>query len=129
MGGERFVLRNHGAQPPNRYDYLRDVQRLEREVATGRAKRQFAILLANDHRYWNPPQQSRRTITDEAFRIHERRELGGELAWLPSGQSGNNEWSAIADQARAQLPHALSDCSKPGAEEHAHFHYLAISVG
>ena len=55
VGGERFALRNHGAQPPNRYDYLRDVQRLEREVATGRAKRGFAILLTNDHGYWNPP--------------------------------------------------------------------------
>ena len=129
MGGERFVLRNHGAQPPNRYDYLRDVQRLEREVATGRAKRQFAILLANDHRYWNPPQQSRRTITDEAFRIHEGRELGGELAWLPSASPGTTNGRRSPIKLERSYRMRYRNCSKPGAEEHAHFHYLAISVG
>ncbi len=67
VGGERFVLRNHGAQPPNRYDYVRDVQRLEGEVATGRAKQGFAVLLTNDPLYWKPPQQKGREIIDEDF--------------------------------------------------------------
>ena len=79
MSGERFVLRDQRAQDIRRYDFLRDVQRLEDEVSEGRAGQGFAILLTNDPSYWQPPQRDE--TVDAAFRIHEGRNVNGELAW------------------------------------------------
>ena len=81
--GDSFALKRHSARDHGRYDFLKDIQRLERVVADfepGRAG--FAVLLTNDPLYWKPP---RRTDTgDAAFRLHEGRKIMGEMAWALS---------------------------------------------
>ncbi|MCE2501008.1 MAG: hypothetical protein J4G13_09110 [Dehalococcoidia bacterium] len=78
---ERFVLRQHGGQPPRRYDFVKDVQRLEWTLQIpSPADYGFAVLLANESMYWTPP--TRTNITDIAFRIHDGHRIGsGELRW------------------------------------------------
>lgn len=84
--GEKFFLRNQSAQDLGRYDFLADVQRLERFVKEGRANIGCAILLTNDQSYWNTPHQN--DTVDQQFRLHEERVVEGCLAWRSNAAAG-----------------------------------------
>ncbi|WP_424947002.1 hypothetical protein [Candidatus Spongiihabitans sp.] len=73
-----FELRNQGAQDTGRYDFLKDVSRLEHWCEQNSIDSGYAIMLTNDHLYWNKP--VRPNTNDENFRIHDRT-ISGELAW------------------------------------------------
>src|SRR5438105_15756660 len=47
-GSESFVLSNDGAQDIGRYDFIKDVARLERYVASAENTVGWAVLLTND---------------------------------------------------------------------------------
>lgn len=76
---EIFSLRNHGANDVGRYDFLKDIHRIERYVQTHPGSEGFVIFLTNDKKYWK---QSRMQDTvDAAFKIDEGRIITGELSW------------------------------------------------
>jgi hypothetical protein len=87
VDGEEFHLRDQGAPDLIRYDVVKDVHRLERLIREGRADRGLALVLTNDRTYWEEPKQSRGPA-DEAFRLHQGRELAGTLRWGPSAGPG-----------------------------------------
>jgi hypothetical protein len=86
---EAFVIQNHGAQDLGRYDFLLDVQRIERFVQEGRATNGLAVLLTNDQSYWSPA--SRGGTVDEMFRLNEGRVISGKLSWLPHASGGTTK--------------------------------------
>lgn len=77
---ESFVLANHGAQDLVRYDFIKDLVRLERVADQKPGTQTAAILLTNDPLYWDLPNSTRITI-DAAFRVHHGRTLNGMCAW------------------------------------------------
>jgi len=79
IGGEIFLLKDYGAQPPGRYQFLNDIQRLEQFVSGHDNVTGYAILLTNDSSYWNPPRNT--SSVDASFRIHEGRVINGVLSW------------------------------------------------
>lgn len=83
--GEQYDLRQQGAQDIGRYDFCKDIRRIER-LRRGPAVAGFAILLTNEHLYWSPPQ--RRGKVDEAFHVHNGRHLSGSLTWSPRASPG-----------------------------------------
>jgi hypothetical protein len=78
VGEERFVLRNHGAQDFGRYDFLKDIERLERVVLEGPCTVGYAIMLTNDDYYWKGTDSD---TMDAAFRIGGGQTIGGTLQW------------------------------------------------
>ncbi len=85
--GESFALRDQGAQDLGRYDFLNDLQRLERVVAKApHERRGIAVRLTNDPLYWKPPY--RRGTVDAEFRLHEDRKLPGEMCWSKRAGQG-----------------------------------------
>ena len=124
--GERFVLRNQSAQDTRRYDYLRDIHRLESEVAEGRAKQGFAVLLTNDPSYWKPPQRGQ--TTDAAFRIHEGRDVRGELGWSRSASEGTKRGRTTPIQLKACYQMRYQDYSNLVGEKYGQFRYLNVPV-
>src|SRR5438093_9584716 len=52
VGSEEFILMNHSAQDIGRYDFIKDVQRLEAFVGARTGAVGYAILLTNDSAYW-----------------------------------------------------------------------------
>lgn len=86
--GEYFLLKNHSGYPQGRYDFLKDIQRLEQVVADRKAKSGFAVLLTNDLNFWQQPQQRWETTNDANFRLHEGRTLTGELTWSEQASDG-----------------------------------------
>jgi len=69
---ESYVLMNQGAQDHGRYDFIKDLTRLEWFVKK-RNGSGFAIFLTNDHLYW--AKRNKDTI-DKAFNIDKSIERG-----------------------------------------------------
>lgn len=77
---ENLDLSNHSAPDEGRYDFLKDVQRLEQVVYKHSNTIGYAIFLSNDNTYWNPPANTS-IANDLQFRIHQGNLLNGELSW------------------------------------------------
>jgi hypothetical protein len=79
---ETYNTLDQAAHDLCRYDFLKDIQRLEllveRHTLRGHNAVGYAILLTNDSAYWKEP--TRDEVIDYAFRLHEGRTIaGGEL--------------------------------------------------
>lgn len=73
-----FCLKNHGSHDTSRYDYIKDIRRIE-QIVMEQEGYGYAIFLTNDKLYWQEPRQN--TTQDEQFRLHEGRILKGQLKW------------------------------------------------
>jgi hypothetical protein len=87
--GETFSLKGQAAQDIGRYDFLKDVSRLEQILSPNPGWFGFAILLTNDSGYWNLPRSP--TTVDAAFRLHHGKPLSGVLAWSPRASAGTTQ--------------------------------------
>ena len=124
---EDFRLRNQGAQDEGRYDFLKDVERLEKMIDDGQAKAGFAILLTNDHLYWT---HQGRDTTSFNFRLEKERKIhkGEEMMWkfpraIPKSMK-KREKSIILRSSYELEWRPYSSCEV----ENGRFKYLAIKV-
>ena len=85
---EIFSLKADSAEDIGRYDFLKDVQRLEKFVSNRPKASGYAILLTNDSLYWKA--SPRKTISD-AFRLHEGRKVTGTLVWSTGAGKGTTK--------------------------------------
>lgn len=85
VNGEAFSLVNQAAQDLARYDFFKDVERLERLVSSGAASFGWAVFLTNDRGYW---MMGRDLSVDAAFRMQHGRSATGTMAWMPHASSG-----------------------------------------
>lgn len=79
LSGETFRHGDAMAHDINRYDFLKDVQRMEQLLAFEHADSAYAIALTNHPQYWNMRAPGNRV--DEALSIEQGRRLTGRLAW------------------------------------------------
>ena len=124
---ERFALKNQSANDVRRYDFLKDIQRLEQSVESGLAETGVAILLTNDPLYWKPAGKS--DTADAAFRIHESREITGKLAWSEKASKGTTAGRAQAITISGDYILRWRDYSQLPEPGKSRFRYLAVSVG
>ncbi|MCA0757028.1 hypothetical protein KP806_18360 [Paenibacillus sp. N4] len=82
--GKSIHLKNQAAHDISRYDFWKDVEKLEKALKSRPGVKGYAVLITNDHSYWEKP--SRSGTVDEDFRIHQGREIHGRLSWR--GASG-----------------------------------------
>ena len=125
--GESFALRHQAAQPVRRYDYLKDIQRLEqvfRELREARAG--FAILLTNDHLYWEQP--SRPDTVDAAFRLHEGRRVTRKMGWSEHVSSGTTKSREKPICLAGSYELQWRDYADVSGAHHGQFRYLAVQV-
>ena len=87
VGAERFLLTNDGAQDLGRYDFIKDIERLERMADHVPLVEGYAVLLTNDSGYWK---ESAATV-DAAFRLPQGRSLGGVMGWGDKAGSGTTK--------------------------------------
>ena len=128
--GERFSLKTKSAHDQGRYDFIKDIRRLE-EIAAGRRledrkefMRGFAVLLTNDPLYWKP---GREGTIDKDFRVHEGRCLKGRMAWAKRASEGTTK--------KRRAPLVLRGSYKLRwrpyrtlTTENGEFQYLAVEV-
>ena len=127
--GERFALRDQGAQDTRRYDFLKDIERLEQLSLSERTdvRAGFAILLTNDPLYWKPP--GREGTNDAEFRIHDRRTIKGEMKWAPEASPGTKRGREGSICLKGSYPLQWQDYGIGGHGKYQQFRYLAIQVG
>lgn len=76
---EQYDLTDHAATNLGRYDFLKDIQRLENLKEEGLINKGYAIFLTNDSAYWNNYRDSNRM--GPAFYIEEGAIKSGEMDW------------------------------------------------
>jgi hypothetical protein len=82
--GEFFALRDQSAHDVARYDFIKDITRLESirdTFTTG-----YAVFLTNSPMYWSPGKNTQ--TVDRLFRIHEGVKLSGNRKWTGTPSDG-----------------------------------------
>lgn len=126
-GEETFDLLDQGAQVVGRYDFLKDIQRLEQIVSGQNDITGYAILLTNDSAYWSPPRNNR-TVYD-SFRINQGRTLTGWLGWGSSASGGTMHTREEAISIDGVYNLDWQDYSEPSRKSYGKFRYLLVKVG
>ena len=126
VGGECFELREQSAEDTARYDFVKDVSRLEQMKAESHITAGIAVLLTNCGRLWR--RASRSDVNDAAFRIHDGRTLHGALAWAKKAAPGSikSRESAIVLAGRYALE--LQDYSEEPAPKNGRLRFVAVGV-
>lgn len=84
-----FLLKDQSAQDIGRYDFIKDIQRLEHIVYSHDKYIGYSIMLTNDSAYWKP--SARNDTIDNDFRLDEGRNLYGYLDWGTSASDGTKK--------------------------------------
>jgi hypothetical protein len=124
--GELFELPDQSAQDIRRYDFIKDIGRLERMRLESLADDAFAVALTNDPSYWKPNVSE--TTVDASFRLPEGRRLVGVLAWAAHAGAGTTAGRTAPLELGGDYLVAWRDYSRVGGERYGHFRYLAVEV-
>lgn len=125
-GDESFDLLDQSAQDVSRYDFLKDIQRLEQIVFGRKDIIGYAILLTNDSSYWNPPTNDR--SIDSNFRIHQGRNLTGALQWGTRASIGTMRGREEEIHIKGEYKLGWGDYSNPSKESYGKFRSLLVRV-
>lgn len=126
VGDETFDLLDQAAQDVGRYDFLRDVERLEQIVSGRNDITGSAIFLTNDSAYWEPPRDEQ--TVDASFRIHQGRVVTGELRWGSSASAGTMRGREEPIVIRRVYSLDWRDYSEPTDLPYGRFRYLLVKV-
>lgn len=125
IGSEKFTLKNQSAQDIGRYDFIRDIYRLEQMLKADQKGIGYAILLTNDSAYWRATRNEQTVDVD--FRLHNERTLNGTLRWQgASAGTMHGRESAIALKGQYQLQ--WRDYSTIDSKNYGRLRYLVTSV-
>jgi hypothetical protein len=124
--GESFHLQNHSAHDIGRYDFLKDIRRLERFVGKGSATVGYAILLSNDASYWTEPR--RMDTVDAMFRLHNGHVIKGQVAWGKRASAGTMRSREQPIRLSGRYEVRWREYSAPSEKPGGTFCYLALRV-
>lgn len=124
--GEEFHLLNQSAQDVGRYDFIKDITRLERFVANHPNSIGYAVMLTNDHTYWNST--NRLATVDAKFRIHEGKTLKGKLEWSKDTSKGTMRGREKPLQLKSAYPIHWFDYRKLSEVGPSQFRFLALKI-
>jgi hypothetical protein len=123
---ESFDLLNQSAQDHGRYDFIKDICRLERVANNHSNVSGYAIFLTNDSAYWKQPKNAQ--TVDASFRIHQGRTISGNLGW----GAGASEGTKLKREENIKLANAYqlswSDYSHPAQVTYGGFKYLMVQI-
>ena len=122
---EQFELPMQSAHDVRRYDFIKDIARLEALVPR-LANVGFAVALTNDAGYWQPG--VRGDVVDAAFRLHEGRQLAGSMAWDARAGAGTMRNREAALAIRGVYIANWRDFSEVAGDGAGRFRYLAVEV-
>lgn len=126
VGDEGFRLKNQAAQPCGRYDFIKDIQRLEQVTAGKGNTVGYAVLLTNESGYWTPSTRPRSVDAD--FRLHEGRILRGILNWGADAAAGTKRGRERPLSLKGTYTVHWEDYSEPSAERYGRFRHLLVRV-
>jgi len=123
---EEFNLKAQGAQDQGRYDFIKDISRLEEALKTGCGDAGFAIFLTNDEHYWKASTRYLDTA-DKAFRIHDGKTIKDKLSWKQGTSAGTMRGRAEPIILEGEYILNWKDYSNL-EEQKGKFRYLLVEV-
>lgn len=125
---EYFQLKDQGAHDTGRYDFLKDIERLEKICSQGEAAFGYAVMLTNDDLYWRDTKRS--GTNDAAFRFPEGTKIpkSRELKWARKTAPGSKGAKTASIRIRGSYETLWHEYSEVGPE-HGRFRYLLVTVG
>ena len=121
-----FTLRAQKAQDYGRYDFLKDVERLEKITSCIPDLEGWVILLTNDHLYWE--EKKKQYSIDQQFHVHEGRRLSGELRWGPTAGKGSTRRREEPIVLEYEYCAKWENYSHVNDQRSGTFRYLALRV-
>lgn len=125
--GEAFRLLNQSAADIGRYDFIKDITRLERFTNKIPGSRGVAIMLTNDYSYYNPP--TKYNQVDKEFRIHKDRILKGNLKWDDRASAGTKRGRENDLVLNKEYSLQWNHYSSVSENHNGHFKYLMVPIG
>lgn len=124
---ERFILKNQGAQDIKRYDFIKDISRVERlSESMDNFKEGYCIAITNDPSYWNI--SSNKNTCDAAFRINHNSIKEGKLEWAAHTGNGTNKNREESLILKNRYDIYWQEYSKIDDSSSGQFKYLSIKV-
>jgi hypothetical protein len=127
LKGEDFDLLNHGAHDVSRYDFLKDIRRLEKTVETNEKITGYAIFLTNDSLYWMDTRRSVKAA-DDAFRIHQGITLSGRRSWAPGAAKGTIKGRERPLILKGRYSFLWNDYSSLVRHKYGYFRYVLVKI-
>jgi hypothetical protein len=126
IDNEQYRLKNQSAQDVGRYDFIKDIQRLEHVASEQSNFIGYAVLLTNDSAYWIKP-ASRDTV-DADFRINDGRILEGVFDWGANASDGTKKNREQPLELRNKYVVQWENFSHPSPASYGEFRSLTIKV-
>ncbi|WP_055668227.1 hypothetical protein [Desnuesiella massiliensis] len=127
VDGERYLLKNHGAQDIRRYDFLKDIMRIEKLIYNhNEYKKGYAIFLTNDCSYWT--KSSAKETCDRNFRINQDEIKSGELKWGEAAGIGTKKGREESLLLQGNYKLNWQDYSSISDEKWGKFKILIVEV-
>jgi hypothetical protein len=123
---ETFHLKGQSAQDIGRYDFLKDIWRIEKVVSANPASLGLALFLTNDSSYWKV--STKVNSVDAAFRLHEGRMLSGSLSWSAATGAGTMKTRESPLALQGDYPARWTDYSTLPGGGYSIFRYLLVEV-
>jgi hypothetical protein len=124
--GEAFSLRDQSAQDLGRYDFIKDIVRLEQITADRPSAIGYAILLTNDSAYWTSGIGLNAIYA--AFRLEEGTVLQGTLAWGKGASQGTVRSRETPLALRGKYKVHWQDYSEVPGKRYCKFRLVCIPV-
>lgn len=129
VGGERFALKNHGAQDIRAYDVVKDISRVEKFIADRPRVNGAVVVLSNDPSYWRAPKLND-TSNASAFRLCQGRLLAGVCSWGPNTGAGTRKGREEDLPLSGRYGLSWTTYSKmPGGGTGSEFRQLIVPIG
>ena len=125
-GNEDFHLLDQSAQDTGRYDFIKDVCRLERFVTANPDALGIAVFLSNDPSYWTAGKRD--DTVDGQFRIHESNILKGTFRWGELASAGTRRGRDIELELSNEYPLIWQDYSVVNDSKSGQFKYLLLDI-
>ena len=125
--GESFDLRHQSAYDIGRYDFLKDIRRLESLCRFSDAKVGFAIFLTNDDLYWRGPIRKDTVDADFSLRGDPGLQIQGKMAWS-NASAGTMRGRVNPIELKASYEAQWRAYSLVACERYGEFRYLMVRV-
>jgi len=126
VDNEQFRLKDQSAQDGGRYDFIKDIQRLEQVAGEQRKFIGYAILLTNDSAYWI--KTANRNTVDADFRLDDGRTLEGVLDWGANASDGTKRNREQPLTLRNKYSVKWENFSHPSPASYGTFRSLTVKV-
>ena len=115
-----------GARDHGRYDFLKDIERLEALTRKEGFSKGYAIFLTNDPLYWI--NRDDKETKGKEFNIHGGREVRGRMDWQPSTPLGSKGDRTVPIVLTGTYRLRWQEYSEASDEKYGIFSYLLIEV-